>query len=238
MTFLTRLHPPLHFSLLIILNASKSLIKCVHLTFLSDHPPPITHDYSINSQQISAHDHRRDLGVIMSITLSWNEHLKYILPKAYNALWLIRQSFCSTHNPPVKKMLYLCLVRPQLTYCSQVWRPRLLEDKTLEKVQCRAKEYILNNFSSDYKSRLVILPLMMQLELNDMLFFIRCLKELTDAFGVILLLLLSIQNPPIPLVISNYGILFREETLLATSILNESLVYETLVQPLIYSFLY
>ena len=47
--------------------------------------------------------------------------------------------------------------------------------------------YILNDFSSDYKSRLVelkILLLMIQLKLNDMMFFIWCLKEPTDAFGV------------------------------------------------------
>ena len=123
---------------------------------------------------------------MVSYIVSWNEHLQYIASKAYKTLGLIRRSFCSGHNPSVKKTLYLCLVRPQLTYCSQIWRPHLLKDIiTLEKVQRRATKYILNDFTSDYKSRLVelqILPLMMEFELNDIMFFIRCLKEPTDAF--------------------------------------------------------
>ena len=162
--------------------------KCVLLRFSSGHPPPLTYDYTINSEQISVHDHQRDLGVIISSNLTWNEHLKYILSKAYKTLGLIRRSFSSAHNPSIKKILYLCLVRPQLTYCSQIWRPHFLKDiLNLEKVQRRATKYILNDFTSDYKSRLMelkILPLMMQLELNDMMFFIRCLKEPTEAFRV------------------------------------------------------
>ena len=162
--------------------------KCVLLRFFPGHSPHLTYKYSINSKQISAHDHHRDLGVIMSSNLSWNEHLKYILSKAYKTLGLIRRTFCSAHNPSTKKILYLSLVRPQLMYCSQIWRPHLLKDIiTLEKVQRRATKFILNDFTSDYKSRLMelkILPLMMQLELNDMMFLLRCLKEPTEAFRV------------------------------------------------------
>ena len=114
-------------------------------------------------------------------------------------------------------MLYLCLIHPQLTYCSQIWRPRLLKNNIipLEKVQCRATKYILNDFSSDYKSHLVdlkILSLMIQLELNDMMFFIRCLKEPNDVFSV------STRS-------SSHLKLWH--TLLATSILTISLVNVT-----------
>ena len=55
---------------------------------------------------------------------------------------------------------------------------------SLERVQRRATKVILNDFSSDYKSRLVvlqILPLMMQLEVNDIMFFIRCLQSPDDS---------------------------------------------------------
>ena len=55
---------------------------------------------------------------------------------------------------------------------------------SLERVQRRATKFILNDFSSDYKSRLValqILPLMMQLEVNDIMFFIRCLQSPDDS---------------------------------------------------------
>ena len=52
-------------------------------------------------------------------------------------------------------MLYLSLVKSHLTYCSQLWRPKLIKDmKSLEKVQRRATKYILNDYVSDYKARL------------------------------------------------------------------------------------
>ena len=46
----------------------------------------------------------------------------------------------------------------------RIWRPHFLKDiATLERIQCRATKMILNDFSSDYTSRLVtlrLLPLM------------------------------------------------------------------------------
>ena len=50
----------------------------------------------------------------------------------------------------------------------------------LERNQRRATKYILNDFISDYKSRLSsldFLPLMYEFELCDMLFCIRCLRS-------------------------------------------------------------
>ena len=73
------------------------------------------------------------------------------------------------------------LVRSQLTYSSQIWRPHLIKEiVALERVQRRASKFILNDFQSTYQHCLIsltILPLMMQFELHDILFFIRCLKE-------------------------------------------------------------
>ena len=66
-----------------------------------------------------------------------------------------------------------------LTYCmlSPVWRPHLIKDiRQLERIQCRATKFILNDFQSDYKNWLSsrdLLPLMMMFELNDILFFIK-----------------------------------------------------------------
>ena len=71
-----------------------------------------------------------------------------------------------------------------LIYGSQIWRPHLLRD---EHIQQRATKYILNDFHSDYKHRLLslrLLPLMMQLELFDILFFIRCLKDPDDSHSL------------------------------------------------------
>ena len=60
-------------------------------------------------------------------------------------------------------------------FCSQLWRPNLIKDiSCLEQVQRKATKYILNDFSSDYKTRLLklnLLPLMYIYELTDIIFY-------------------------------------------------------------------
>ena len=88
-----------------------------------------------------------------------------------------------------KKVLYTSLVRSQLTYCSPIWRPQFLKDiQSIENVQRRATKFILHDYKSCYKSRLValhLLPLMMQFELIDILFFISSLKCPTERFNML-----------------------------------------------------
>ena len=93
----------------------------------------------------------------------------------------LRYSSEPSHVQPIlKRLLYLTLVHSQLTYCSPVWRPQLIKHiQMIKSVQKRAMKYILNNFSFDYKSRLVtlgLLPLMYYLELNDVIFCIHSLQ--------------------------------------------------------------
>ena len=88
----------------------------------------------------------------------------------------------------LKKMLFLSLVRPKLIYCSCVWPPHLIKDiVSLEKVQCRATKFILNDFSSDYKSRLLrlnLFPLMLLYEYYDIIFFFKFLKSPSSSFNI------------------------------------------------------
>ena len=109
--------------------------------------------------------------------------------RAYKILGLLRRVFNNVFAIAAKKHLYISLVRSQLTYCSVIWRPHLIKDiTTLEKIQRRASKYILSDFSSDYKSRLTslnMLPLMMQLELYDILLFIKSLKYPSESFNIL-----------------------------------------------------
>ena len=95
----------------------------------------ITHDYVITDSPILCKSFHRDLGVLMSSDLNWTPHPDHICSKAYRLLGLLRHTFSSSCSPQIKKMLYLCLVRSQLTFCSPVWRSNLLKDiKSLERV--------------------------------------------------------------------------------------------------------
>ena len=111
--------------------------------------------------------------------------INYITSKAYNMLGLVRRSFSNQLPVAVKKSLYLSLVRSHLLYCSVIWRPHLVKDiLLLENIQRRATKYILNDFSSDYKSRLLslnLLPLSMVLQLSDIIFFLKSFRSPSSA---------------------------------------------------------
>ena len=57
----------------------------------------------------------------------------------------------------------------------------------LERVQRRATKYILNDYTSSYRARLLklsILPLICIFELNDLLFFIKSIKNPSPHFDI------------------------------------------------------
>ena len=84
--------------------------------------------------------------------------------------------------------LYISMVWSQLLYYTQIWRPHLMKDILfLEQIQCHATKYLLNDYTSSYKTRLVklkILPLMYLFELQDILFAIKSFKIQTKQLNI------------------------------------------------------
>ena len=160
--------------------------KFAHMHFWSEQPTEAV-TYSINGKTISLVNRTKDLGILLSSSLIWDDHYNSILSKAYKILGLIRRTF-STNSISVKKKLYISLIRAQLLYCSQVWRPYKIKDiLLLERAQRRATKYILNDFYSSYKSRLIklnLLPLMYIFEINDIMFFIKSYKSSSTHFNI------------------------------------------------------
>ena len=98
--------------------------------------------YTINDVTVPTVAQYKDVGVIISSNLSFTAHLNRILSKAYNSLGMIKRAVPSNCGMALKRTLYLTLVRRQVTYCSQVWRPYRVQDtKALERLQRRATKY-------------------------------------------------------------------------------------------------
>ena len=157
-----------------MLNISFNSSKTSYLRFCPISLPPPS-DFFIANQAISQCSNHKDLGVVFTNDLSWSSHYNFIVSKALKTLGLIRRTIGTLSSVTVRKQLYLILVRSQLTYCSQIWRPQLIKDIVLlESVQRRATKWILDDFQSNYKSRLLLtglLPLIMVYEVNDVVFF-------------------------------------------------------------------
>ena len=149
--------------------------------------PPV---YTILNISLCSVSKQWDLGILVKndITCYWSDHYNYISSKTYRSLNLIRQTISVLSSTKTKRSLYLSLVHSQLTYCSQLWRPNLIKDiKRLETIQRRATKFIMSNTSTSYRDRLQslhILPHMYWLEIQDIMFLVKCLKEPSDNFNI------------------------------------------------------
>ena len=153
--------------------------KSLHLSFNQKFSTSCTINATV-SYSLTTH---KDLGILISSDLEWSLHQDNVLTKAYKTLGLIQRTFSNSISSSVKNKLYISLIRSQLMYCSPVWRPHLMKDIIkLEQLQCRATKYFLQDYSSDYKSRLTnlnLLHLMYVLEISDIIFFINNIKNPT-----------------------------------------------------------
>ena len=164
------------------LNQSKSTHLRLSLSNRTNSPHNC--HYNIAGAQLQSVRSQRDLGVVISDTLSWQQHYTKLCQKAYNALHLIKRTLSASASVYLKKQLYISLVRSHLSFCSQVWKPQYVKDiQMLERIQRRATKYILNDYSMDYKSRLTslhLLPISLWLDLHDLLFLVKCLQDPDD----------------------------------------------------------
>ena len=173
-------------------NLALNYNKCTKLTISLNQTHSASVDdsftYHIQSTPVQPTTVQRDLGIILTSNLSWNEHYNAISSKAYHSLNLIRRTISVNTTVSTKKLLYYTLVRSHLTYCSQLWRPHHIQDIVrLERIQRKATKYILSSSNLSYKQRLTtlqMLPLMYWLELQDIIFFVKCIKEPPDNFSI------------------------------------------------------
>jgi hypothetical protein len=107
--------------------------KCVVLKIRQS----LNYSYTLNGLILQSVTSQRDLGVIISKTLSPSTHIQNSVKKANQRIGMVRHCFTDLTEIKVKK-LYIAIIRPVLEYGSPVWNPWLKKDiNMLEKVQER-----------------------------------------------------------------------------------------------------
>jgi len=112
--------------------------------------------YILNDKNLKKSERERDLGVIVDKSLKFSEHCNKVANTANVTLGMIKRTI-SCKSKSIITRLYKALVRPQLEYCVQAWRPYLKKDKDkIEKVQRRATKLISGCSKLSYEDRLKI----------------------------------------------------------------------------------
>ena len=137
--------------------------KIVQISF----KPNLQTSYAIGTSLITKVESHKDLGIILSSSLIWDAHYNQIIAKAYSILGLLRRTFSLQNHTRSKKQLYISLVRSQLLYCSNLWKPHFIKHiQQFEWVQQWATKYILNDFIYQWwQIQMQLLPLTYTLDL-------------------------------------------------------------------------
>ena len=103
-------------------------------------------------------DSCRDLGIIVTNNLSWQNTINLYVVKLIVLCSSFRETFLFLPES-VKRTLYISLVYSQFNFCSQLWSPAYIKDiQILETVQIRATKFIVSH-SMSYRERLIDLQL-------------------------------------------------------------------------------
>src|ERR1700759_3491582 len=91
--------------------------------------------YKLNDELLKVSESERDLGVVIDKNLKFSNRCNKVANTANDTLGMIKTTV-DFKSKSIITRLYKALVRPQLEYCVQAWRPYLKRDiQKLEKVQ-------------------------------------------------------------------------------------------------------
>ena len=118
-----------------------------------------TQRYTLYGDELDHVFEEKDLGVIIDMELTFEEHIATKVKKANGIMGLIRRSFSFLDGETFKK-LYTSFVRPHLEYANPVWSPHLRKHiRLLESVQERASKLVDGMKNLEYTERLKKLDL-------------------------------------------------------------------------------
>ena len=122
---------------------SFNVSKCKSLSITRKRNPYL-HQYTMNGQELESVKSHPYLGVEVTQSLNWNNHINNNRTKANRSLGFIKRNLKRCPEQ-IKDQAYKSLVRPHVEYASSVWSPhqKYQVDK-LEKVQRKAARFVKN----------------------------------------------------------------------------------------------
>ena len=115
--------------------------------------------YEMGGKELLVCEVEKDLGVLVSNDGKVTKQCAEAAKKGFMALGMIARAF-TTRKKAVIIILYKTIVRPNLEYCIQAWRPHLRKDiDLLERVQRRATKMVQECEGMEYEERLRCLKL-------------------------------------------------------------------------------
>ena len=118
---------------------------------------------------------QKDLGVIMSSTISWTANCEKRAEKALTAFYLIERSISNYCSPKTKLHSYCGYnIVPIVSYGSQAWYAIKTELRGMEKVQRKALFWVIGSPEPEYYQKLKVVKLLLLsicLELHESLLF-------------------------------------------------------------------
>ena len=138
-------------------------------------------DYYLGGIKLDCVDVAKDLGILVRHNLTWKNHVNAISSKAHKMLNVLYRTCKDINDIRTKKLLYIAWVCSCLEYASVVWSPHTKRNiNNIEQVQPRATRFILGRDYSEYEhlSKLNLLPLKYRREIDDLVFFFKCLKNI------------------------------------------------------------
>lgn len=125
-------------------NLHFNFSKCLHISYFRS-KNPIQYIFKIGNNNLQTVRSTLDLGVVFDSSLSFVQHIDYIIPKAYKVLGFIKRNCTEFSDPNTLKLLYTSLVRSKLEYAAVVWAPHSENHVSrIERVQKKFLKFVLS----------------------------------------------------------------------------------------------
>ena len=144
---------------------------------------PFERDYYLGNYKLNRVIIEKDLGILISHNLNWNEHIDFIASKSHRMLNLLYRTCKGISDTQVKKSFYLSWVRSRLEYACPVWSPYTKRNiRAFEQVQRKSTRFIVGkelNYNERLK-KIELLPLVYRREILDLIFSYKCFKGICE----------------------------------------------------------